>query len=520
MIFLNGWILFGLIPLFFLYKKQTQKENSRQTKLLYLSLLFMIIAVAQPALKNALHNEKFDSQDYIIAIDASYSMQADDLKPSRFAVAKEGIKKLFKLHPKDRFTLFAFTSKALLIAPPTTDTAISSSALDALNPRYILTKSTSLKNLFQTVAKSSFKQKKLIIFSDGGDEHNVASLVSLLKKNNIIPYFVATASQKGAALKKDGSYIKDANGALVISKINPSLKAIAADSGGKYYELNSLGVIEQLSNDITTNTTDKNINIKVQSYKELFYIPLSIALILFFISVTKLHQLFVLIPLLLLFPYKANAGILDFYYLKKANSAYKEKHYLQSARAFDDMSPSFQSYFNAGTAYYKAHQYHTALKYFSLLKTPDKRLKALVYYDIANCAVHLKQYKRAQKYYMASLALHKDKDALYNLNLLRKLHLFTLPSPPNALDDKKPKKEKKQIKEKAKHSKENNKNKANGNSSNQNAQLSKNGAAENKKKHKSGARKKKKEKSQASYKMGYKAYELINKGYTNEKEPW
>jgi len=480
----------------------------------------MLIAIAQPALKNSLSDEKFDSQDYIIAIDASYSMQADDLKPSRYEIANKAIKKLLKFHPKDRFTLFAFTSKALLIAPPTTDTAISTQALDALNPRYILTKSTSLKNLFLTVAKISAKEKKLIIFSDGGDEHNVGVLVGLLKKNNIIPYFVATASQRGAALKKDGSYLKNAQDALVISKINPSLKELASGSGGEYYELSDLSIINALSDDIKNTTSRKKNKIKVQSYKELFYIPLALALFFFFLSITRLHQLFALLPLLLLMPHKADAGVFDFYYLHKANDAYKAKEYLKAARAFDDMSPSFRSYFNAGTAYYKAGEYHTAIKYFSLLKTPNPTLKALVYYDLGNCAVHLMQYKRAQKYYMASLALREDKDALYNLNLLRKLHLFTLPSPPNALDDKKPKKLKKATKEKSKHSKENKNNKQSSSSSNRSAQFSKNGAGSNNKKHKSASAKKENEKSQASYKMGYRAYELINKGYTDEKEPW
>jgi len=480
----------------------------------------MIIAMAQPALKHALHDEKFDSQDYIIAIDASYSMQANDLKPSRYEMAKKAIKKLLKLHPKDRFTLFAFTSKALLIAPPTTDTAISIDALNALNPRYILTKSTSLHNLFNTIAKSSFKQKKLIIFSDGGDEHDVSSLVSILKKNNIIPYFVATASQKGAALQKDGAYLKNANNALVISKINPSLEEIASRSDGKYYELSSLDIINTLSDDIANNQTHKKAKIKVQSYKELFYIPLAIALVLYFMSITKIHQIFVFLPLLLIYPHKADAGLLDFHYLTQAKHYYKTKEYLQSARAFDDMSPSFRSYFNAGTAYYKAKQYHTALKYFSLLKTPNKRLKALVYYDIANCAVHLMQYERAQKYYMASLALHEDKDALYNLNLLRKMHRATRPSPPNSLKNKNKKHEKKATKIKSKHSKEKKNNKSAGSSTNRSAQKSKNGAGGNKKKHKTTSVKKKKEKTNATYKMGYKAYELINKGYTDEKEPW
>jgi len=134
MTLLNAWVLFGLVPLYFIYKKSQQ--SSKQTKLLYLSLILMFLAMARPAYENSYVEENFNSHDYIIALDVSYSMQADDLKPSRYALAKRAIKRVLKAHPKDRFTLFAFTSSTLLISPPTTDTEISMMALDALNPKH------------------------------------------------------------------------------------------------------------------------------------------------------------------------------------------------------------------------------------------------------------------------------------------------------------------------------------------------------------------------------------------------
>lgn len=164
MVFLNAWILFGLIPLFLIYNRYARLENSKQTKLLYASLFFMLVAFAQPTLKHSISDQKFNSQDFIIAIDASYSMQADDLQPSRYEAAKQAIIKLLNMHPKDRFTLFAFTSKALLLSPPTTDSSITIQALETLNPNYILTKSTNLENLFSTIANISKKKKNILLF--------------------------------------------------------------------------------------------------------------------------------------------------------------------------------------------------------------------------------------------------------------------------------------------------------------------------------------------------------------------
>lgn len=477
----------------------------------------MLIALAQPVLKDSMSTQKFNSQDFIVAIDASYSMQADDLTPTRYEKAKQAIIKLLKMHPKDRFTIFAFTSNALLISPPSTDSSIGIQALETLNPEYILTKSTNLHNLFKSVAKIASKDKKyLIVFSDGGDETDVAELSRVLKKNNIEPYFVATATQKGSALKKEGKYLKDVHSSLVISKINPVLKDLASISDGKYYELDSLGTIDSLSNDLNKNNSHKEQEMKVQSVKELFYIPLTIALILYFISVTKLHQLYLLVPLLLFVPHKAEAGMFDFYYLYKANQNIKELKYVQAASDFKEVEPSVKSYYNVASSFYKAGQYKSALKYYSKIKTPNIKIKEAILYNMGNCAVKLKKYDKAKEYYVQALALLEDKDALYNLNLIRNLRTAKRYEPSKSSQQSSSKNKKNS------NTKQENENKKSGSkksSSNRDAQQSSSGAGGNKK-GKSGSIKKESSNKKNDYKIGYKAYEIINKGYADEKEPW
>ncbi|SFV57199.1 TPR domain protein in aerotolerance operon [hydrothermal vent metagenome] len=511
MTLLNAWVLFGLIPVYFIYKKN--RETSKQTKLLYFSLVFMFLAMARPAYENAYNEESFDSHDYIIALDASYSMQADDLKPSRYELAKQAIKKLLKEHPKDRFTLFAFTSSTLLISPPTTDTEISMMALEALNPNYILTKSTSLKNLFKRIATMQMKQKNLIIFSDGGDEHDIVALAKIAKKNAIVPYLVATATERGAALKKDGKYIKDASNSIVISKINPILVDLANATHGKYYQLKSLSDIDTLSNDLGSKQSRQE-RIKVKTYKELFILPLLIALALFFVSVTKFSQrLFTFISLLFFLPNSSHASLLDFHYLKEAKSAYTKQKYLDAAHNFEKLTPSQQSYYNTAVAYYKAGHYKKALEYFTQIKSANKALKQKLFYNIGNCAVKLKKYDRAQNYYIDALALGDDADALYNLNLIRKLRLVTQKDAAQMM----PHNQSLSKKKKQNNSQQNNSAKKSGK---QFANEKTNGAGSAKKGKQKLSLKQQNKKRKGKYKFSYKAYEKINKGYTDEKEPW
>ncbi len=298
------WVLFFAVPLFILYKNEPflDKHQTRQKKLLYLSLFFIILSLSRPVISNTLSEQKFDSQDFIIAVDISFSMQADDLQPNRYEIAKQKIKEILQKLPKDRFSIFAFTSNAMLISPPTTDTAISLMALDSLKSEYILTKGTSLIQLLKTISKTSYEKKNLIIFSDGG-EYNLDALVNICKQNNITPYIVATGSKEGTVLKKYGKYLKNNKQDLVISKINPILKDFANKAGGKYYELdsNSKNIVDNLISDIskTKNNSDAT-SIKVMDYKEFFWLPLAIAIALFFISVTKIHQLYIILPIIFL----------------------------------------------------------------------------------------------------------------------------------------------------------------------------------------------------------------------------
>lgn len=523
MTFLYPWLFFILIPTYFLYKSEKSLDDStrkKQRKLLYLSFGLIVIALTRPVIINTPQEQKFDANDYIVAIDASYSMQANDLKPTRYEVAKQNIQELLKELPKDRFSIFAFTSNTMLISPPTTDTEISMMALDVLNPEFIMTKGTSLSELLKTVSKISYEKKYLIIFSDGGEESDLKQLVSLAKKNNIVAYVAATASKDGAILKKNGNNIRDENNNLVITRVNHILKVFALKSGGNYYEMDSSknSVVSDIVSDLRTDSKNKEtINMNVISYKELFWIPLLISIIIFFTAVTKIHQLYLLLFPLIIVSEKSYANALDFYHLKKANVNYEKKEYLNSAKEFEKITPSVESFYNLGVAYYKSAHYKKAFKTFSKIKSKDSSIKQKLFYNMGNCAVKLKKYERAKLYYRQALALGYDKQSYENLMLLYRLNLKEKKDVSNMMP-------KKSSNESTKASKKNNvekdESKSGSSSSNQKSGDSSNASSGGSKKSSNKKTEKSDKINTSQYKIGYKAYELINSGYINEKHPW
>jgi len=497
------------------------KHYHKQTKLLLITLLFILLALSRPAITNEISREKFDANEYVIALDASFSMQMTDVKPSRYLLGKKNIIHLLNRDTNDRFTLFAFTKNPLLICPPTTDKQIAISALNALEPKYILTKSTSLVSLFEQVAILEQEHKSLILFSDGGEEHNLKHLQSILKSSAITLNIVAIGSQKGSVVTKDGKVFKDENSHLVISRINPILKDLAVQSGGFYFEVNENKDISTLLYEkMKAQSLDaKELSTEVISYKELYYIPLLLAFILLLIALTKVQKylpfltlLFILHPLT-----KVEASLIDFYYVDIAKEAYSKGEYIKAQNYFKKLTPSQYSYMSIANAYYRNKQYKHSLRYYSQIKSRNPYIKSIVFYNMANAAFRLKKYQRAYELYKQSLGAKYSKEAYENMLTLLKFNRKSKVNVADMLPTADSKKVK-NITKKIDNKKENQDGGGSSSGKQRDAQGSQGGAGGKSQKKSNKAATIKGEKNK--FKMGYNAYELINKGYVNEKHPW
>ena len=506
------------------YFVESHKSYLMQNRALVVVLILLILSLSRPALVNEISHERFDASEYIIAIDSSFSMLSEDIRPSRFEKAKESIIKLLQRDISNRYTLYAFTSKPLLICPPTTDTAIAINALNALEPKYILTKGTSIMALLKSVATLKREHKELILFSDGGEEHNLNALLSLAKKEAITINVVAIASDKGSMLQKDGQPLKDENAHLIISRINPILEPLASGSGGFYLRIDehSGDRVDALFSAIQKRALDvKRDEVDIIRYHELYYIPLILAFIGLLISLTKIASKLPFIPLILLpllSPYSLKASILDFYYIKKAKEADTNREYKEASYYYAKLTPSTFSYIALGNSYYHQKKYDLAIKYYNQIRSKDPKIKQIALYNMGNVAFKLKKYDRAKEYYKQALALGFDKEAFDNLSRLYELELKSKVDVADMLphvNDKEAKSITKKSEKKGDEQKESTKESANSQKGNTASQSGSGTKA--KQEAKSDITLKKEE---SNYKMGYNAYELINEGYIHEKRPW
>lgn len=488
MSFLYPEYLFFIIPLVvFLYKTTNSFTNKMHT----IILLLLFISLSRPVYEKVEQDSVIDAKDIVIALDVSLSMMADDIKPNRYEYAKKSIEEFLKLNPNDNVMLIAFTTNPLLLSPPTTDHNLILTSLKALNTEYILTKGTSLLNLFEKLKEIGVKDKNLILITDGGEESELDKLTQTIKYETKSLTILALGDHIGSTIPtKDGSLLKDSDSNLVISRVNPFLEQLASSLDATYIKGGDLAT--QIATLISSTIEDSNNKTtkKENNFKEYYQIPLFLATMLFLMLHTKGIKY-----LLIVFAFLASSGsasMLDNYYLDSGYKSYNQQNYKDAMKNLENIElKSLQSEIIKANTLYKMGEYEQALKLYLQIKSTDANVKKGLNYNIANCFAMLGNYQDAKIFYAKTLSFGEDREASENLKKI----IF----------------------------KENRKSKDDGKKLPTSQQMSqKDDEFEAKDKNSKDAKKGQNDikDTKERYPISSKTYELINKGYIDETKPW
>ncbi|PHS37576.1 MAG: VWA domain-containing protein [Sulfurovum sp.] len=482
-------------------------------------LMLIVISLSRPVQEQALQEANIQAKDIIIALDVSYSMKATDIHPTRYDFAKETISALLKENPSDNIMLLAFTSNPLLLSPPTTDHTLINIALQSLNPEFILTKGTSLEKLFKKLASMKVGHKNLILMTDGGEEDDLAKLTNLVEGSNVALTVLALGSIQGTTLtKEDGTLLKDKEDHLVITRINPLLKSLASSVSGAYITPSSTA--EATAEELRTalerfEEKAEQVQKMQRHYLELYQIPLALALLLFFMVHTRaVKYLFLLFALAGL---PAQASMLDDYHLALAYKSYQKSDFNSTRRHLKQIeNASLQSQMALGNTYYKQRAFKKAIKTYSSIRSTSADIKQALYYNIANAYSLLESYDKAKIYYTKTLQLGADADAEHNLGLVALLSDKKSASlgiaHPKSQDSSSSKSENQEKDKKETRSEDDPSSGSGGGGESQ--------TNEKQTKEKQEKKQLVSDEREEQHPLSSKVYELINKGYIREKQPW
>lgn len=439
-------------------------SNKARNITLFLSLIFMIIALARPVTNEKINDVKSELNAVVIAIDVSKSMNAIDIYPNRLEFAKTKLLNIIETSKSEAIGVILFAKSAFLLSAVTQDFTSLKLLINNLNTGINFDNGTNIFSTLETTQKllKDYKSKNLILLTDGADNTDFKNEIEFANKNNINVYTLALGTTQGSVIKQeDGNYLTDSKGNIVNVKLNENIKELSLKTNGGYinFSLNN-DDINLILNDINSKSKKEIFDDKkYKTYTELFYYPLAIGIFLLLLAFSsfptftknKLSSI-VLICLFSFVNTKLNASsILDFNTIKEATQAYETKDYNKASNKFEKLDSDEYRDYNLANSFYKTNDFDKAINLYENIKSSNNDLEFKRLHNLGNSYAKKNDFQNAITNYENALKLKNDKETKENLELLKK-----------ALEDKKNKEnkenkeqDKKQEPEKNDDSKEN-----------------------------------------------------------------
>ena len=219
---------------------------SLKTGLLLAGIGLLLLAAARPKWGEKLQLYKGRGIDVVIALDASKSMLAEDIKPFRLVRARTELSALIDGLAGNNIGIVAFAGDAHVMCPLTTDADAAKLFLEIIGPDIMPVPGTDFGAALDA-ANTLFNPKemsyKAVVFVTDGDDlgKNTAQAIQRAADNRVRIFPVAFSTPEGAPVPDYDaqgnltSYKKDQSGQVVMSRMNErELIVMAQATGGRF----------------------------------------------------------------------------------------------------------------------------------------------------------------------------------------------------------------------------------------------------------------------------------------------
>ncbi|MFA6472052.1 MAG: VWA domain-containing protein [Candidatus Latescibacterota bacterium] len=257
-----------------------------------------VIALTQPRFGVKTEIVKRMGIDVVIALDTSASMLAEDVKPNRIMQAKYEIGRFIDNLKGDRVAILAFTGKAFVQCPLTSDYAAAKTLLDYVNVGSVPEPGTDIGNaitgsldLLQRGSDSTSESQLIILFTDGDNlsgDPQAAARKAAAKGVHIFAVGVGTSGKELIPLRNENGqllgYKQNSKGEVVKTSLNEeTLQKISDITHGAYLredngEVNMKSILDGLGDIKKTDLNER----KVSRLQERYQIPLGFCLFFLF----------------------------------------------------------------------------------------------------------------------------------------------------------------------------------------------------------------------------------------------
>ncbi|WP_020676850.1 vWA domain-containing protein [Geopsychrobacter electrodiphilus] len=387
--------------------------------LLLLGLLLALLALAGPVWKRQPQPLFRPQSALVVLFDLSRSMQAADLKPSRFLRARLKIEDLLRQRKEGQTALIVFAADAFTVTPLTEDRHTIEALLKSLDPAMMPAQGSDPARAMrlgeELLKQAGLKKGRLLLVTDEDRPDSSMDAARQLASQGYDLAVLGVGTKEGAPIPMPGGgFFKDATGNLVLPQLNVAgLQRLAKAGGGPYH---SISVDDADLHSLLSGLDKHRLDQSGQSSsvsgdiwrEEGVWLLWPLALLAAFAF--RRGWLLVL-PLMFLFPAPAQA--LSWQELwrtpnQQAQQSFNHKDYTGAAARFEDARWK-------ASALYRAGKYSAAAKLLAQPQTADD------FYNQGNALAKQGNLQGALKAYQQALKKAPDHaDALYNKELVEK----------------------------------------------------------------------------------------------------
>lgn len=384
--------------------------------LMLLSGIIAVLSIAGPSW-NRVEQPVFRSeQAIVIALDLSYSMDAQDLTPSRLARAKLKILDILERRKSGQTALVVYSANAFTVTPLTTDADTVAALVNSLTTDIMPSRGSyppaAIEKGRQLLVQAGVGFGEVLLITDGGSSSAAERAASELRSSGYTLSVLGVGTLQGAPIPKaGGGFVTDRSGNIAVPKLeSDELKRLASAGGGRYTVLTTddRDIDTLLSGEIAdARQSDKSL--ATDQWREegpwLLLVLLPLAALSF-----RRGLMLVLLLIVLPLPQEAMAfGWQDLWRNRdqQGQRQLEEGNAAEAAELFAD--PSWRA-----VASYLAGDYGGSAAGFA----DGEDVESL--YNLGNALARLGQFESAIDAYEQALDIEPDmEDAIYNRDLLK-----------------------------------------------------------------------------------------------------
>jgi Ca-activated chloride channel family protein len=386
--------------------------------LMLLSGLIAMVAIAGPAW-NRVDQPVFRSeQAIVIALDLSYSMDAQDLTPSRLARAKLKILDILARRKSGQTALIVYSANAFTVTPLTTDSDTVAALVNSLSTDIMPSRGSyppaAIEKGLQLLKQAGVGYGEVLLITDGGSSAAAERAARELRDAGYTLSVMGVGTTQGAPIPKSGGgFITDRSGNIAVPKLElRQLQSLAAAGGGRYTTLGTDDRdIDTLLSGEVADASSSDESVATDQWQEegpwllLILVPL---------AAMAFRRGLVITLLLFVLPLPQNAQAFGWQDLWRNRDQQGQKQ-LQEGNAAD-AAALFEDPAWRAVASYQAGDFGGSAAGFAAGEDQDSL------YNRGNALARLGEFQSAIDAYEQALKMNPDmQDAAYNRDLVKEL---------------------------------------------------------------------------------------------------